>query len=687
MAFDSPPPVSVEAEKKVNHTPYALGGQTGHTSKSRQDRLGAANEERHYKFKNGDTYWDVAKEKYNAHGEKLIDSVLAILQKNEIDAKLGKGPHGRKEWIVDRYKAGTNGILPAESEVLALAKEFRESHGINLPAHLAPIRQSLPERPNGVGLTAEPHLPVWGFAPKPMAPVAEATLAPPTGKNTAAENAVANRPTDVQPDPRELAVKALEQEHENNFVKFQREQDKQGWLGTVWDGVKNLADTNSSSRQIKQRLDQEYQQLDALRRLDHQWLSNPDALSRYNDLFLKLTGSQFDANKPQDAHVKSTSDVQNYRSSQKLGVDSIATLGALAIAVGTRGKIGPMASGVQDFAGLGKTMALDAAKTAAAKWIIKASDYTYLDTPYDVLSGLAVGAGLVPAELAGTGVAAAAAKYFGKPMAGSLLTGQIDSEGAGLAGRALSVLTKHPVTGAVFGGVSPFTTELANSLSHQTDYDFKSAAERAKFGVALGAGMATAGGVLAEVASSNPSLLGLRDGINSDKTAATKALEMMNNEADKAVALMDPVQLRQELVLLQKEMDLRGDVELSALDRRFLDLAQARLKALDKKSTAGINESQASKEPIDQSSAAMAERVWRASNEKSVSNMRIDELRDLVDMVKTDIKTSNVEELQPLDQHFLDLAQRRLELLAAAGGKQAFVYTSGDGRENNGRKD
>ena len=70
-----------------------------------------------------DTFWALAREKYNASGAAQVDAMLAILELNGLDAHIGMRK-GKAEWIAETFYANRNYQLPAAREIPELAKRF-----------------------------------------------------------------------------------------------------------------------------------------------------------------------------------------------------------------------------------------------------------------------------------------------------------------------------------------------------------------------------------------------------------------------------------------------------------------------------------------------------------------------------------------------------------------------------------
>lgn len=443
-AFDMP-----QQESNNNGTPEAPHGVPA-THEQRGSGERPKSEDASFQIEPNDTIWARVGEELAVRGQEQLDATLATLEKNRINARLGTGRSGQKEWVADIYQPGIY-LLPAKVDVPNLAKAYIEAH-------------SNVSNKNGSSARAEAVVP-----PQQLK----------EGKPTA--------PSEI--NDKENVVQQLAMQHKANANTFNRERDEQGLLGISLDWAKGLLGWESSSDQVHRKLKLEQQQIDDLRSLAKQpAVDNSKDVAAFNAKFLELTGTKFDPAKIQEARLSSTSSINQYSESQKSGVDAISSAGAVIAAIvlrkyGVNKVLNSTSSAPLLVAG---TMASDAALTSVVKLGLKSTDKRYLDAKYDLMSGAALGALMVPTEVIGTATSVLLARSSGLPMTGNVITGRLLTEGQGIGLRAAGATSKWGLPGFLYGASAPFAIEGVRSQYHGTTYDQATALEAAKVGGPLG---------------------------------------------------------------------------------------------------------------------------------------------------------------------------------------------------------
>lgn len=475
-----------------------------------------------------ETFWDLAHEKYDVSGSAQVDAMLAILELNGLNAKLGKR-NGKSEWTAETYYAGKDYQLPAQSEIPALVRAFHErmANGGQAPGKVLPPQAgndqggTVPGKPPVAGTDKVETLPgkpqvgtdkVETVPGKPQVGTDKVETVPgnPQVGTDKVETVPGNPGTDkVETAPaNDLLLKSaaeLEKRHQQQVAGLTSEIESQGWLGRFWDNSKEsvggssksdktmsrlwsyVVDSDSSSKSVGEDLRAENAKIAELKKAA---AANDQA--SFKNIYRDLTGQEFDPQKLADLQSKVR--VGDYKASQEAGVDGIANLGSLTAALLLTRRF--TAGKNLAFRSVPLIMGADAAATGGFKAAIKGTDQRYADLKYDLASGAALGALAAPSELVGTLATRGTASALKMKVTGNLLTERISTEGAGLGTRSLSAFAKYGVTGGAFGGSAPVVQEAVSSQYQGRPFDTEAVKHDSLVGLGTGLTLGTGMGFL-----------------------------------------------------------------------------------------------------------------------------------------------------------------------------------------------
>ncbi len=521
QASDRPEAEEGDDTSAIGSTGEIKMANPGDMLPAERSRVGAVDERTEIRLKWGDTFWQLAEEKYG--GRHPIE---AIYEANGLTPTIVE-KNGKKEMISPIYFADKVYVLPAESEIADLRRRFfqRMEGGANPVPAPEPSVPAVPARQDNYSFDGDPDLrPLEGSdgnssggnnkpgsqsdgtglppvktpqqpgegnlpgankgdpadPPKPEkgdippSPPAQ-PVDPGNGKGQPTNPDGSGKPPQAAGVDLEALAQQLAVQHDQLAATFKKEVQGGGAIGKLFDAGKNTIGTSARERSWFEpgALWSHVFDSDAGSRSTESSLADEQKkieelksaakahnVKRYCELFQELTGQTFDQGKTVSASLKESAAVGRYHDSQSAGVETIADLGAAVVA-----GLSLKAQGGRGASALALRLAGGAAIGGATKAGLKQLDGQYASLPRDFLTGSIMGASVLGGELAGSAVSKAIGSRYGLTVTGDVLTARIETQGTGLGIRLLSASAKSGTAGSVFGAIESPGREIVNATA------------------------------------------------------------------------------------------------------------------------------------------------------------------------------------------------------------------------------